>query len=517
MTAAPFRLRSAEALLLFLIVAFAAVARLHDLGSNPPGLFRDELEKGYTAFELWKTGRHGYFAAGAQVERTRLLPLFIDVFGDKTSAIYQYLSAPIVGLGGLTRTNTRLAAALCGIAAVVLAWGVARRWYGPAPALFAAASIAAMPAAIVFSRWAQQGSTVPPLLLGGTLAAWGALWGDGRHARALAASAGLLFGLAFYAYDPLRLAAPVLVLALCIPAFVASPLPLRRHPGTIFFGTFLLLAVPVFVYAIGGEGSFRFRRVSVFSFGIMDGIGAAMKNYALHFDPRFWFWGGDANPRHQLPAPASGVLPVALAPAIGLGIVALLRGRKDESPDAPARARRIFLMVWLLSAPLAASLTRDGIPHALRSIALVPALTLLAAEGFARIAAARWAAPLAALLLLVAASASAVGVKRLRERRADVWQKNFLEALADIEAANAPEPPYLSTSIPYAPYFALFHERTDPAEWQAKGLEALRTRIVPVETELWRVPTGRAAVATIPGFHEGEPAAERVPTIVFGP
>src|SRR5690606_4182024 len=111
---------------LLAIVVLAAFLRFWNLGTIPPGLFRDEAEKGYTALELWTTGRQGQFMPDGSIQVTRLFPLFVDAGGVKTSAIYQYLSAPIVGIFGLNVWTTRAAAALVGTLTVLVVFFLAR-------------------------------------------------------------------------------------------------------------------------------------------------------------------------------------------------------------------------------------------------------------------------------------------------------------------------------------------------------------------------------------------------------
>lgn len=496
-----------------LVLLVAAAFRLFDLGGTPPGLFRDELEKGYTALELWHTGRQTAITADGTVT-SRLFPVFAAVFTDRTTIIYQYLSAPFVGLFGLGPVTTRLVAALAGVASVGLVWLLARRWYGgTAVPLVAALALALSPTAIVFSRWAQQGCLTIPLVLGGVLAFWAAFHprGEGRHhTRALAALAGILFGLAFYAYDPVR--PTVLVVALALVATVGtSRLQSERDPLFVFAALFLLVAVPTVLAATTAEGASRFRRVGVFSEGIAPGLAVAAGNYLAHFDPRFLFLFGDANPRH---GPEFGGLvgPEAVVPILA-GIVAAL-GLLSTPGDAEARTRRALLLAWLLAAPVGASLTREGIPHALRSILLLPVLALLAGEGAQALRAAiiarrrvitgLYAGAVLASLCLAAANHNAMGMRHL-----GAWATGAIPALERAAASRPPGGYGISTGVLYAPYYLLFHEGLDPVRFQAEGLDALGGRLVPYQLPPSRLPEGFLLVAPDPYFIPA-PGAEPV-------
>jgi 4-amino-4-deoxy-L-arabinose transferase-like glycosyltransferase len=480
--------RAQEALLLGVLMILAAALRFAGLGSAPPGLFRDEAEKGYTAFELWKTGRHTVLATG---EASRPMPLFIDVMGDQTSAIYQYLSAPVVGAFGLSIASTRAVAALAGTLSVLALWAVARCWWGPWPALLAAGLAAFAPQGVMFSRWAQQGVTVPLWTALGVWLAWKALWSGATERRALAAGGGLLLGLAFYSYDPARIAVPAIIAGLAIGLGRAGLRERRREALTIL-AAFLAIALPVFLFAVTQEGSHRFRRVSVFSEGIGSGILAAALNYLRHLDPRFLFLFGDANPRHQLPVVGGLVGAFAAVPVIVGGGVLAWQARSGALTRED-RARLWLTGAWVLGAPLAASLTREGIPHALRCILLGPGVILLAAEG-ARAIAVAWpqrrmlVAGFAAAALAVHFAFAVVGLTRLMKPTQGAWQEGILPALQMAHEADPPGGVYLSASVPYAPYFALFSEQTDPRALREEGLATMRTMLLPPETRPPQLP-----------------------------
>ncbi len=492
-------------------VTFGAIMRFDGLSANPPGMFRDELEKGYTALEIARTGRHGVLHETG-VSRTGPVPLFIDVFGDKTSAIYQYLSAPIVGIGGLSRGTTRAVAALAGVAAILAAAWLGYLWGARSGSAVAALATAAMPASVVFSRWAQQGSLVPPLVLCGIALAWLGLWREGRERRTLAVLGGLLLGLAFYAYDPVRPGVALLAAAL-VAGLGPQRLRTQWRLAAWFAAAFLALSVPVFLYAIGPEGSYRFGRVSVFREGLVPGLRAAGSNYAAHFSPFFLFLTGDSNPRHHLPD--SGFAALAHAPLAMLGVYAALR-RLLVGDGPEARARGIALVVLLAAAPLGAAFTRDGIPHALRSILLVPALAMACAEGMHllhhRGKLPRWLSA-GVVVVLVGHSVEECkrGVRALAEANPNAWQAGVLEALDRAWRLRPEGPVYLASEIPYAPYFALFHEQPEPRAFQESGLLALRTRILAPGSPASSIPENAVLVAPMPEFasysrHDHAPA-----------
>jgi len=513
---------------LLAILALAAFLRFWHLGSVPPGLFRDEVEKGWTAYEIWHTGRQGWIDLDGEFRVSRALPVFVDAVGVKTSAIYQYLSAPVVGVFGLGPFTVRFAAALCGTLTVLATFALGRAvesgahaaWCGrPAPSpsapglfpLAAAAFVAASPVHVLFSRWAQQGVTVPLLAtLGVGLVL--ATVASAKHARALAAVAGLLLGAAFYAYDPARLVVPVLLLALAVE--MRAPLPRLAKaywPAALLF---FAVAVPVLAYATT-QGDARFRRVSVFADrSVAEGLALAATNYARHFDPRFLLLHGDANPRHGMPF--AGVVSWAEAPFLLAGIASLAMRRRWPGT--------VLFGGWLLAAPMAAAFTNDGVPHALRSILLWPVVHLVSARGVVLLAEAT-SRRTAAIACVAGAGASAilafVGLETRVRRDAASWNYGVLEALETMDRANPGHANALSVEVGYAHYFALFHERPDPAAWHEQGPAVLRTTILPPGAPLPegalvarpnRDPFAAAGPLDVPGI-SGDPTAPPAMTV----
>ena len=141
---------------LLIVILVAAFLRLVDIGENPPGFFRDEADKGYTAYCLLKTGKD---LAG------HTWPLFVKSLSVYTSGIYQYTLIPFIALGGLNESIVRLPAALVGIATVLLTFLIGRKLYDEKVGLLAAIFLTFSPWHLVFSRWANQGIFLPLLVL----------------------------------------------------------------------------------------------------------------------------------------------------------------------------------------------------------------------------------------------------------------------------------------------------------------------------------------------------------------
>ncbi|MGI8906886.1 MAG: ArnT family glycosyltransferase [Candidatus Sumerlaeaceae bacterium] len=353
-----------ERFLLFLILLLAAILRLVRLDALPPAMFRDEAEKAYNAYSILKTGR--------DIDG-RLLPIFIHVFGVTTSAIYQYAAIPFIAALGLNEWSARLPAAAAGIATIGFTFLVMRILRGSRTALWAAFLLALSPWHIVFSRWAQQGIFVPLLLSIGAygLARYTSRANPRKSDMTLLLIGTASMGFATYVYDVARLFVPLLLLV----ALITYWRQLSRAPlllgGTVVACLIGALPTLYLLFFQSGSAHARFGFVSI----LQPGIGAVeivrvfFMNYVAHWSPQFLLLHGDSELRH---GPQIGVLTLLEILGLVAGGVVLLRDRSRAN---------WFWIGWLLLFPVAASLTRIGIPHALRCIVALPALQIVAAIG----------------------------------------------------------------------------------------------------------------------------------------
>src|SRR3990170_2698782 len=98
-------------LLLVTILLIAAFLRLWKLSSVPVALFGDELDVGYHAYSILKTGRDysGNF-----------MPLHFQSLAEWRTPLYLYSTVPTVALFGISPLGVRLPAAIFGILGI---WG----------------------------------------------------------------------------------------------------------------------------------------------------------------------------------------------------------------------------------------------------------------------------------------------------------------------------------------------------------------------------------------------------------
>src|ERR1051326_4039362 len=100
-------------------------------------------------------------------------------------------------------------------------------------------------------------------------------------------------------------------------------------------------------------------------------VGRILRNGLDYFGPSFLFLHGDSNLRHH--TGVGGVLPIAMAPLIAVGLYQALRRWRDDG------ALRALLLIFA-TFPVAAILTADRM-HATRSINGAISACLLALVG----------------------------------------------------------------------------------------------------------------------------------------
>jgi 4-amino-4-deoxy-L-arabinose transferase-like glycosyltransferase len=463
-----------EWVVFFLILLLAFLLRFPGLGTNPPGFFRDEVEKGYTAYELAATWRHGVPGAES-FKTTPMFPLFIEVYEghDKTSAIYQYIAAPFVRIGGLSITTTRLPAALCGFLLVAMVWLFARRFLDPYSALVAASVLSFNPTGILFSRWAQQGIVMMLCVLVGVYFLFEVSRTRQRNQRALVCLGAMFLGLGAFAYAPARLVVPMLFVVFFLFGDWKKNLEQKKVylVGIILF---VLIWFPLFIYTLT-TGSARLERVGIFQGGLGEGVVLAVQNYIAHFTPDFLFISGDANSRHAMPE--YGLLhwgtAILLVMAVGaIGYKIYVQGWKSARVE-------LFLLFALLCAPCAAALTREGIPHALRANLMIPFTALLAGLSV------RWDLPkirkvclvVVGCVLMVNGGMAFRSIHLLKDSPSIPWEGGVQEALQ--QALLGKGKVYLSSEIPYANYRVLFAEKVSPIVYHQLEGAVGKTQILP--------------------------------------
>ena len=347
---------------LVVVAVLIAVRNLAGLASAPLGAYVDETSIGYNA---WAIATHAVDEHGAH------LPLYFTAFGEYKNPVYIYTLSALLRVLPLTVTVERLPAALFGMLTCLVIALIAWRRSRSLPVTVLALALAGL------TPWLTVESRVGFEVVSMLAAVAGALWclsvaQSGGRARWYVA-AGCLLGIAVFGYSTGRI--EVAVLALCLAA--AECWRARR-----LVGTWLLALVPVAAaYAVLAAWNFRHpgaltARFDVISIGadhapLTTVVGRFIGNYVTYFGPQFLFIEGDQRSRHA--THFGGMLLWVMLPLVVAGLVAAWHRRHDRFTR--------FIVLGTLVAPVAAALTEESVPHALRSSMLVPFLLVLAIEG----------------------------------------------------------------------------------------------------------------------------------------
>ena len=333
--------------------ALVVVRNLVDLSGSPPGLYVDEASIGYNA---WTIAHYGVDEHGIH------FPLFFEAFGEYKNPIYVYAVALLARFLPLTVAVERFPAAIFGLA--VVGFLTAAAWRLTASRLITLGTLvltALTPWLIIESRVGFETISMVALLAA-------ALWCLSARTPTPRqfGIAGVFLAFAIYGYTTARL--EVLLLAIAI----GGAWGLARTAG--WWRSLVPIAagyVVLGIYALLNPGALtgRFELISIWSDGAPLGvvINRFLVNYVTYFSPNFLFLQGDANPRQN--TEIGGMLLWVMVPLLIAGILVCWERRREPLVR--------FLIAAILLAPIAAALTNNGTPHALRSSVMLPFLIIL--------------------------------------------------------------------------------------------------------------------------------------------
>jgi 4-amino-4-deoxy-L-arabinose transferase-like glycosyltransferase len=344
---------------LSLLVAVAACARLYGVAGNPSGFFADEASYGLNSHLLLTTGRD---------EFGRFLPLFFRAFGEYKLPVYIYAEIPFIAVLGKTELAVRASAAFFGSLTVLTTYLLAKEMFKrEVPAIASAACLAILPWHVHYSRTGFGEVVMLPLVF--TLAMYLLL--RALQDQRLIPLAAVAIGVCFYTYRPAWITLPPLLLVFGavywrdVWAFRGRWLA----GGAILLAMALPIAYHLFLSGADDRSSqasiFRIEREGMTTFDLF------VEFYRSYFTTDFLFARGDNGfiLRHYLPDHGQLYwmqLPLILA---GLGWI-LVRFRRDY----------VLVLALLVLYPVAASLS-DSSPISTRSILGTIAYSLVTGAG----------------------------------------------------------------------------------------------------------------------------------------
>ncbi len=362
-------MKGKELWIFWTILLAAFIFRFQDIVSIPPGLYPDEAINGNNALQALETDNYQIFYPdnnGREGLFINIQAQFLKVFGSEpwvlriVSATFGFLT--VLGLYFLVRLffNWQIAS----IASFYLAVSF---WH------------------TVFSRIGFRAILVPFFMVWGFYFLW-------RGLRDLKigdfALSGIFFGLGLHTYIAFRFVPFIILFVLGTywwlikkdysheKYFHLRNELLRGVAALVVFG--LIVALPIIFYFWQNPEDFLSRQSQLSIFSTQEPLKEFFKSLGLTLAS--FNFAGDFNWRHNFAGSPLLLWPVGVFFVIGLlkSIAKMFRKIKEHGHPA---ALHVLLLSWFFIMILPSALTWEGIPHALRSIGVLPVVMIFAAEG----------------------------------------------------------------------------------------------------------------------------------------
>jgi hypothetical protein len=368
---------------IILITIIASLSRLFFLASSPPGFYIDEAAGATNAI---------CFAQTHASELGDRWPIFFAAFDRSSGAFftapYIYPVSVWLEVFGTSAAAFRGFVALCSVLSILALFLLGKTLRDAETGWYVALAASISPWIFQFSRIAWD----PPVAM--MFLAWSLYFlFSAIEIWSFIVSGGLL-AVSAYAYPPLR--AQIILL---IPALLWVRWRLKESTTTTtpvvsisaWLGGLGFVSIPLALAIISGEIQGRFNFLSVFAPGVLQeryhngspifGLILLLKNFFAHLTPSFLLLAGDSNLRHS--TGRFGILSWLDAFAVILFISLILKWLRlrKEGSAIKIETRNTFLIPALglfgfFTGIGAASLTWEGIPHALRSLGGSPFLAI---------------------------------------------------------------------------------------------------------------------------------------------
>jgi 4-amino-4-deoxy-L-arabinose transferase-like glycosyltransferase len=353
-----------EIVFLLIILAIAAFFRLWQLDSIPPGLYPDVAINGNDALDSLKTGNFKVFYPennGREGLMMWLIALSFSIFGVSIWSIK--IVAAIIGILtvlGLYLLTKEL------FAVVNSQWSKVNSQF---VALLSSFFLAISFWHTNFSRIGFRGILLPFILV---FAFYFLFRGFRTQKLYNFIISGLFFGLGFYTYISYRFIVLLIPLVLLCWYFIYQKQELQKKflLFTFYFLLFtFIVALPIGLYFLQNPQDFIGRATPISIFATENPIKEFGKSLVLHLG-MFNFY-GDPNWRHNFSGSPMLFWPVGILFLIGL-FYSISQIKKIPFG---------FLISWWLIMLLPGILTYEGIPHALRTIGVIPVVYIFVGLG----------------------------------------------------------------------------------------------------------------------------------------
>lgn len=381
---------------LLAIIALAGFLRLWQIKTIPPGFYPDEAMNGNNALEALDSGGFKVFYPE----------------NNGREGLWMNMMAPFIAAFGNEPWVPRSLAAVFGILTVLGLYFLTRTLFGSERlGLLASFFLAVSFWHINFSRISFRAILAPFFLVWSFYFLWRALsfgnsvsksWKPSFHIKndadkkrspmtsiilfGLSAAGGIFFGLGFHTYIAFRVAPLLLIFPFIKLWRAGSPAEASAKTGRknlifIFLLFALLAGLPLGLYFLQHPQDFfgRTSQVSVFAGpSPLAGLGINIAKTAGMF-----FWQGDFNWRHNFSGAPELWWPAGILFVLGIALCLknCFRDLVKLLSENNFCVENAFLFSWVIVMLLPVVVSNEGIPHALRSIAVIPAVMIFAALG----------------------------------------------------------------------------------------------------------------------------------------
>ena len=376
------KIKKIHLLLIILIFLTGAFIRFNDLGKIPSGLTNDEVNTGYDAYSILKTGKDQWGDAQPNV--------YLKGFGDYRPPLYTYALIPSIAAFDLNAFSVRLPSAVIGSLAIILVFTLALLlWESVFVAIIAMALLAFNPWHISMSRVGIESTFAVFLVLIALN-----LFLIGVKRRVWLYVSAVLFALTIYTYTAYIIFTPLflgVLLFICRKKFLNA-----KKFLLIFLLIFFIILSPLVVGGLLKTASTRSHQVNLTQdVGIINNVNdkrgecrivfngrlcqifqnkfsafafTFVSNYLNHFSPELLVNTGTKTQYSVLPE--RGLLYVFEYIFFLIGLVFLFR-RKGNT--------KFVILFWMLLSPIPDSITGNG--HYSRYLLILPSLQLIGAIG----------------------------------------------------------------------------------------------------------------------------------------
>lgn len=347
-------------ILLLGIIIFFLFTRIYKITEIPPSLYWDEASIGYNAYSVIATGKD---------EWGKVLPLHFRAFGEFKLPVYIYTVSAFERFLGLNEMAVRLPSVFFSLGVLLLTFLFAFRISQSKFASFVAAFFLSIsPWFFIFSRTGYEATGGLMFFM---LGVYSFLFV--KKGLIFFVVSALGFIISMYTYNSFRLVVPLTFVILLLSQYISLRDYSRKSGAAKFIILSMLVAlflsiIPIFRLVTNNSGTNRFQTIGLESEDKKQFITNFASNYLSHFNPDFLLINGDKNLRSQI---GLGQIYWMDVPLILFGLFYLIKRRSF-----------LFLLPIILAliSFVPAAITRES-PHALRSIPVIPFLSMISAFG----------------------------------------------------------------------------------------------------------------------------------------